>query len=194
MIKINLIQKGAKQRNAMLATILELVLFVAVLAVAGAVVIIWNGMLSSDIKDLQAKVQREKQEQARLKKIIDKVETLKKKREIFERKISIISELKRKQTGPEKMMKFIAAALPDLFQVTDVVERSGMLNIKGVTFSSFAVSKFIKELKKTGMFEDIDPKNLKLKEGGRAEMYEFEITSRIIYTDDDAEAGDVANP
>lgn len=181
MIKINLIQKGASQKKAMMSAAVEIVIFSVILAVAAIGLFAYTGVLNSRINDINTRISREKEEQNRLKAVIDKVNELKKKAEVFERKVNIIQELKEKQTGPVNLMNAIVTSIPDNLLLTSVREQKGLIKLQGQASNTFAFANFARDLKATGVFQHVDiiKQQLQTRRDVSYDIYEFEIECRL---------------
>ncbi len=181
MIKINLIQKGSGQKRAMMNVAVELAIFGIILLAAAIGLFAYTSILNGKINDLNTRIQREKEEQERLKAVIEKVNELKRKAEVFEKKVSIITELKEKQTGPANLMIAIAQARPDNLQLNSVKEQGGTIKLVGLATNSFAAANFVRDLKGTDMFQDVDilKQTIVSRKDVSFDVYEFEIVCRL---------------
>ncbi len=187
MIKINLIQKGSGQSKAMMNVAFEIGIFAIILLAAAIGMFAYTGIMNGKISDINSRIQREKEEQQRLKAVIEKVNELKKKAEVFEKKVEIITELKEKQTGPAKLMISIAAARPDNLQLNSVKEQGGTIKLVGRASSSFAAATFVRDLKQQkdgkgeSIFSEVDilKQTIITMKDVNYDVYEFEIVCRL---------------
>jgi len=152
MIKINLLTEkitparvstgmpGASSRNLIFA-----VLGVLTVAYIGFQWYSYNSKLGElDEQIVQAREEREK-----LQKIIRQVEEFDAKKQELSQKIDIISDLKKKQSGPVHLLDEVSKALPNLVWLTAVQQRSDRIQVDGESITYNAVADFIENLRRS---------------------------------------------
>jgi type IV pilus assembly protein PilN len=163
MIKINLIaeaQKGKAREKA--APRLEgsgvlgqnvLMLGVVVLA---ALLVGWRWTsLSSEHRTLTAEIVRAEAEKERLQAIIKKGEEYKAKKDLLQRKIELVSQLKRNQSGPVHLLDEVSKQLPDFLWLDNMNEASWAVTIQGKATTYNAVSNFYNNLTGSRYFQNV---------------------------------------
>lgn len=161
MIKINLLaeRKAAKQKaassfkfemggsqNLLLAGIMVVGLLVA----AG-----WSWARVSELDRVrQAKVTAEV-ELKRLEDVRKKAEAFKAQKELLERKINLITELKKKQAVPVHILDQVSRNLPEFMWLDSLSANANAINIVGKATTYNAVSNLYDNLRASGQFTDV---------------------------------------
>ena len=161
MIKINLLaeRKAAKlkaatsfkfemggSQNLLLAGIMVIGLLVA----AG-----WSWARVSELDRVrQAKVTAEV-ELKRLEDVRKKAEAFKAQKELLERKINLITELKKKQAVPVHILDQVSRNLPEFMWLDSLSANSNAISIVGKATTYNAVSNLYDNLRASGQFTDV---------------------------------------
>jgi type IV pilus assembly protein PilN len=168
MIKINLLTEkitpqrvstglpGASSRNLIFA-----VIGILTVAYIGFQWYSYNSKLNKLDEDIA--VAREERE--RLQKIIRQVEEFDAKKQELSQKIDIISNLKKKQSGPVHLLDEVSKALPNLVWLTAINQRSGRIQVDGESITYNAVADFIENLRRSKYVEAPDLVN-SVEQGG----------------------------
>lgn len=161
MIKINLLaeRKAAKAKapstfkldmggsqNFLLVGILGLGLVTA----AG-----WSLMRSAELKRVQQEKVDAETELKRLEDVRKKAEAFKKQKDILERKITLITELKKKQAVPVHILDQVSRNLPDFMWLDSMSASSNAISIVGKATTYNAVSNLYDNLRASGQFTDV---------------------------------------
>jgi len=164
MIKINLVAerkaaKGGKTvpgpvadagtggtRNLLLVGIVLL----GVLVSAG-----WWWSLTSQRTRLQQDIREAEQELVRLEEIRRKADEFKRQKELLERKITLITDLKKKQSVPVHILDQVSRNLPDFLWLDSMTAANNQINIAGKATTYNAVSNFFDNLNASGYFTDV---------------------------------------
>ncbi|MBU2590785.1 MAG: PilN domain-containing protein [Nitrospinae bacterium] len=89
-------------------------------------------------------------------KISQKTNDYQKSKEELSLVIDAIISLLEMQKGPTRVIENIGTRLPDEVWLTSIVEKSGGINIEGLSFSDPGVALFMDNLKSGGMFSSIE--------------------------------------
>lgn len=161
MIKINLLaeRKAAKAKaatsfkfemggsqNLLLAGII-----VIGLLVAGGW---WWARVSELNRVRQAKVTAQA-ELKRLEEVRKKAEAFKTQKELLERKINLITELKKKQAVPVHILDQVSRNLPEFMWLDSLTANANAINIVGKATTYNAVSNLYDNLRASGQFSDV---------------------------------------
>ena len=161
MIKINLLaeRRAAKvkapssikfemggSQNLLLAGIVIIGLIVA----AG-----WSWMKHAELADVQHQKVVAEAELKRLVEIRKKAEAFKKQKELLERKINLITELKKKQAVPVHILDQVSRNLPDFLWLDSMTASSNAITISGKATTYNAVSNLYDNLRSSGQFADV---------------------------------------
>lgn len=152
MIRINLLSEGrrpvaAKEPrisagNVDQASLALVVIFVVALLVALG----HNFLLGRSVGQKKAEIAEAQREVDELAPIIKEVEEFKAKRAELERKVDVISDLKRRQHGPVRIMDQISRALPELLWLQKMDVKPSKIILTGQAFNTNAVANFIENL------------------------------------------------
>jgi len=163
MIKINLIaetqkSKGRERSAARIqgtGALGQNILMVGVVVLAALVVgWRWYG-LTSEHRGLVAEIARAEQEKERLQAIIKKGEDYKAKKDLLQRKIALVSQLKRNQSGPVHLLDEVSKQLPDFLWLDNMTESGWSVQIQGKATTYNAVSNFYNNLTGSRYFENV---------------------------------------
>lgn len=181
MIRINLLSEGRRHaavRRTKPATLLEgqniaLVMLVAGILLVGALPAgAWWWMNSQRIDDNRERIAEAQREVDELAAIIREVEEFKARQAELERKIGVINDLRRNQSGPVRVMDDVSRALPELLWIDKLSLRGQTVQLNGRSFNTNAVASFIDNLDKVANFNE--PILNQLERRGRA--YSYSIT------------------
>jgi Tfp pilus assembly protein PilN len=163
MIRINLLGRARPkaQREAVpLEATLQLVFFLAAVLVAGgALYYHWHSM-NAEAMELQAHIQRQMGEKARLEQLKSQVDQFERQRAVLQQRINIIEELQRNRTGGQELLDAVANTVTrtDTLWLTSLERKGNELTILGEAGSINAVANFITQLKHSGYFDQVEIK------------------------------------
>ena len=169
MIRINLLgvphpRKG--KRAAATTTAMEgggpnmLVVLLVIVAIAAGGNYYYYWMLQRDAAGYKVKMEEAKRENQRLADIKAKYIELERQKDIYESRVNVIHQLQANQSGPANLLTTIS----DTVNKTDAVWLNTMkddgnhINLDGVALSVDAVAQFMKNLKATGYFRNVEIK------------------------------------
>lgn len=163
MIKINLIAEAPKgkareksaRRMEGTGVIGQNLLMVGV-AIVAALVVGWRWYaLAAEHRALVAEIARAEAERERLQAIIKKGEEYKAKKDLLQRKIELVSQLKRNQSGPVHLLDEISKQLPDFLWLDNMTEAGWSVQIQGKATTYNAVSNFYNNLTGSRYFQNV---------------------------------------
>lgn len=182
MIKINLLAEakpqkkkkgvaalgGAGRLNAML-------LFGAVLLGLLVIGIQW-WLLNAQTKELDEKIRIAKAEVQRLESVLKEVKDFEDKKARLQKKVDLINELKRNQTGPVRLMDEVSKALPDLLWLEKMEMKGTSITVSGRALNPPAVANFVTNLKLVPYFQE--PKGPEITASGTPgqTLYNFSLS------------------
>jgi len=165
MIKINLIseRKPAKVARSRSSSI-DLaqmgsgrnILLVGIIAVGLVVAGAWWWMLDGSIADWNNKLVEADKELTRLEAAIKKSEEYEAQRDLLARKISLITDLKKKQQVPVHILDQISRNLPEFLWLESMTANQARISISGKATTYAAVSNFYSNLAESGFFADVE--------------------------------------
>lgn len=167
MANINLMseKKPTKQKRRAAAAQEEsqapVILFAAIVAMTIAGLVFWWLRLSNTIKDNERKIADAEQEKKRLEAIIKQVQEFQRQKELLEKKINIIDDLKARQSGPVHMLDEISSSVPEFLWLTELKEVGKEIQVKGQATNIIAVTNFVGNMEKSPWFKNVDLKETK---------------------------------
>jgi Tfp pilus assembly protein PilN len=162
MIKINLLAEK-KQVKTKAPTAVKVegagggrnLLLVAILVLGAVIAGGWWFTLSNEHADWVQKHAEADRELERLAEIRKKGEEYKKRKELLQRKIDLITELKKQQAVPVHILDEISKNLPDFLWLESMSSGKNSIDIKGKATTYNAVSNFYSNLTDSGHFQDV---------------------------------------
>ncbi len=104
---------------------------------------------------LVAEIAKAEKEKERLQAIIKKGEEYKAKKELLQRKITLITQLKHNQSGPVHLLDEVSRQLPDFLWLDSLTEAGFNVQINGKATTYNAVSNFYNNLTGSRYFENV---------------------------------------
>jgi type IV pilus assembly protein PilN len=162
MIKINLLAtaqpgkvKAAKAPRLEVGDLGQNVLMAGVVLLA-VLFIGWRWYdLASEASRLRREIAAAEEEKRRLQEIIKKGEDFKAKKELLQRKITLITQLKRNQSGPVHLLDEVSKQLPDFLWLDTMTESGFNIQIQGKATTYNAVSNFYNNLTGSRYFQNV---------------------------------------
>jgi len=134
------------------------ILLGVVLAAAG----IWfyNMKIEAEKKTLNTELAAAMRENQRLADVKAQYERTKKEADAFQRRVSVINDLKAKQTGPHDLLELVATTVSasDAVWLESMTDDGKALTFDGMALSPNAVADLMANLQKTGRFKSVEIK------------------------------------
>jgi len=111
--------------------------------------------LESEHLQLHDEIVKAQAERERLQAIIKKGEEYKAKKELLQRKIALITQLKRNQSGPVHLLDEVSKQLPDFLWLDSMSESGQSISIQGKATTYNAVSNFYNNLTGSRYFQNV---------------------------------------
>ncbi len=142
MMRINLLPTKAARKHDTAKQELLLTIGGLVLIIGG--VYIYHSMQTSEIEELEGRIQVVQAEIARLSKDVVRVEEFKKQAAVLESKIKVIRGLQSKRISPARLLDDLAVILTEQEKVwlTKLVENNGKLTLEGGAMEHENISEF----------------------------------------------------
>ncbi len=163
MIKINLLaERKPSREKAPILTVSEgegtwkMYILLAIIAIV-ILGIGWRWFsLEQKTKSLKAAHVEADKELKRLEEVRKKGDLYQKQKDLLERKVNLILDLKRNQTVPVHILDQISKNLPDFLWLDSLSEKNYVLTINGKATTYTAVSNFYNNLDKSSYFQDVN--------------------------------------
>jgi len=161
MIKINLLaeRKQAKVKKAPVKVDLgaggKNIVLVGVLLVGVIVAGGWSYLASSELKGVKKDIRDAEAEITRLQPILEKTDRLQAKKDLFQQKIDLITQLKKQQSVPVHILDQVSRNLPDFLWLDRMTADANVVSIAGKATTYTAVSNFYRNLTTSGYFADV---------------------------------------
>ena len=128
----------------------------ASIVIAGLLVAVgWSWLRAAELGRVQQEKVEAEAELKRLDEIRKKAEAFKKQKELLERKINLITELKKKQAVPVHILDQVSRNLPDFMWLDSMTASANAINIAGKATTYNAVSNLYDNLRASGQFSDV---------------------------------------
>ena len=114
----------------------------------------WSLKLQSD--RIEDDIVTSQKETARLRTLIQQVQTNDARRAQLQQRVALIEELRKGREGPVRMLDEISRSLPDMLWLTQVKQQGADLTITGRCMSLTALSDFVDNLKLGGYFKPVE--------------------------------------
>jgi Tfp pilus assembly protein PilN len=185
MIRINLLgrtrPKAARSAVPLEAT-LQLVFLAAALILGFGLLYIHYWQMDKEDKQLQAHIQKQMGEKARLEQIKQQVDNFEKQKAVLRQRIAVIEELQRNRTGGQELLDAIANSVSrtDTVWLTSVERKANSLTINGSAGSINAIANYITQLKRSGYFQQVEIKESHQDESNKAvQIFIFSLTAQF---------------
>src|SRR5579863_6203619 len=153
MIRINLIPVRQVKKRELGRQ--QLVIFAFFLLLVGVGNYLWIGSVQADLDKRRAQVVKLNNDIKQLEKVIGEVNSITKDKKALQDKLDVLKALKKRRAGPVKVMDALATLIPQHVWLTDVGDKGGSWNIKGMGMTNDDVAEFMRELKRSPYFKDI---------------------------------------
>jgi type IV pilus assembly protein PilN len=185
MIRINLLGRArpkAARQTVPLESTLQVILLAAALVISAGVLWFYYSQLETQVHTLQADIEKQQGEKARLENLKAQVEAFQREKDVLQQRIDVIEQLQRNRTGGQELMDALANTVvrTDTLWLTAVARKGDSLAITGEAASINAVANFITELKRSGYFDQIEIKESHQDPGEKAvQTFVFSITANF---------------
>jgi Tfp pilus assembly protein PilN len=161
MIKINLLaERKAAKAKAPSTVKFEMggsqnLLLAGIIVIGFLVALGWSWARVAELNRVQAEKIQAEAELKRLEDVRKKAEAFKRQKELLERKITLITDLKKKQAVPVHILDQVSRNLPDFMWLDSMSATSNSISILGKATTYNSVSNLYDNLRASGQFTDV---------------------------------------
>ncbi len=153
MIRINLLPYRVQRRRAQVLR--HLLALVGVVAVVGLGIAAAHGYASSQLSSLEERYAELRRKNAELQRKIGEIRNLDRLRAEVQRKLKLVDQLQQGRFASFRMLLAIARAIPQNVWITELHDRGGRVELKGVAESPAAIASFMRALEASPEFADV---------------------------------------
>jgi type IV pilus assembly protein PilN len=132
------------------------------------------------INQEKERLQTAQAEKKKLEYVIAKLDELEKQKAVFERKISLIKQLRAQQDSAVTIMDELSRKLPDWVWLTEVSSQGQMIQIKGNALSNNLIADYIYNLESSPHLINVNLISSTQKSGRNAQFLEFSLTLNYV--------------
>lgn len=162
MIRINLVPEVKRKAPKRKAKVARQIPYTWIVVSLIAVILAGVASLVMHLKMVE-RLEERQQQAAVIQKEIEKfkiqqslVEKARKQRNALAQKLEIIATLKRRQTGPVRLLDELAATVPTKLWLQEMAEGGGRINLTGYAVDHTQVANFMQNLKKSQLFNNVE--------------------------------------
>jgi type IV pilus assembly protein PilN len=184
LIKINLltVERSAKRKAKSFqigqkATIGSSLILVATALLVGW----WYVSLKNDSADLDQQIADAQRETIRLQSVIKQVQQLEQLEAQLQKRVTLIQQLRKGQTGPVHLLDVVSRSLPDTMWLTEMKQTGDSLSIDGQCTTLTGLSDFVSSLESSGLFSgpvEIVDSQAQTVAAGAPELIKFTVRAR----------------
>ena len=186
MLQINLLPvREARLKADLREYVMQL--FLVLLVVSGGIGVA-QSRLSDQLNNAQARVNQMDNDIRQYKPQLDQVAAFRKKKLELENKIDVIDGLDRARSGPVRVMSELADRTPDRLWLESIATSGTSITLKGQSIDNELVALFLKGLKESPHFTEVDLDSTKLRESidGGLKLVTFVIRAVVVNAEPEA--------
>ncbi len=152
---------------------------VVILLIIGVLVVAFflqRGAISQENSRLQAA----QEEKSKLQYVVAKLTELENQKAVFEKKISLIRQLRALQGTPVEIMDELSKRLPEWVWLTDLAYQGQLITLKGNALSNNLIADYIANLENSPTFANVNLISSIQKTGRGAQYFEFSLTMNYV--------------
>ena len=177
MIKINLlpVRAAKKKETAVQQITIFCITLIAVFIICGTLYAVKLGQISSAKNDIAAANNKINE----LKVKIGKLEELKTLKEQVNKKLDVLSQLRKNKTGPAQRLATISEITPEQLWLTAYTETGDNIKIAGIAVKDDLIAQFMRNIQASNDFTGVELIVSEQKEISGSKVKSFELTCRL---------------
>jgi type IV pilus assembly protein PilN len=128
--------------------------FIVAAVVSGILVI--SALQTFRLRHLHHELKARQAEAQKLAPFIARIDQLTRERELTLKRLSVIEDLDRDRLTRVRIVDELSRRMPDHMWLTGFSEKTGAVNITGMTFSNLTVAELIRSMERSVLFEKVD--------------------------------------
>ncbi|HEX9667831.1 MAG TPA: PilN domain-containing protein [Thermodesulfobacteriota bacterium] len=179
MIRINLLPSEQKKEARALGDLIVggLVIFAVIVSILAL-----HLYQAKALRDVNKETLRVEKRIKELEDVKEKVEAFKAKNAELERRIKLIQLLEQNRAAQLNVMESLAEAIPQRAWIDKFTETGDKAKVEGIAWNEFTVSDFMKSLKSSNYFKDVELVSIQKKEMQNLPLRSFVIESNLSYS------------
>jgi type IV pilus assembly protein PilN len=179
LIRINLLPSEQKKEARALGDLIVggLVIFAVIVSILAL-----HLYQAKALRDVNKETLRVEKRLKELEDVKEKVEAFKVKNAELERRIKLIQLLEQNRAAQLYVMESLAEAIPQRAWIDKFTETGDKAKVEGIAWNEFTVSDFMKSLKSSNYFNDVELVSIEKKEMQKLPLRSFVIESNLNYS------------
>jgi len=179
LIRINLLPSEQKKEARALGDLIVggLVIFAVIVSILAL-----HLYQAKALRDVNKETLRVEKRIKELEDVKEKVEAFKAKNAELERRIKLIQLLEQNRAAQLNVMESLAEAIPQRAWIDKFTETGDKAKVEGIAWNEFTVSDFMKSLKSSNYFNDVELVSIQKKEMQNLPLRSFVIESNLSYS------------
>jgi len=180
MIRINLLMARAVRRRVGLRK--EISIFVFVLVVLFIIIGLFQWIYWNQSKGLQSQIRDQKVKLEKLRTLKQQIEKYKTNIKLLEKKLAIITELKKNKARPVQILDVLSTNIPDKMSLRSLKKQGPKLELSGWALDDEMIANFMTNLQRSRYFTGVElivTERFK-PEGADINIKKFTITSTVL--------------
>jgi type IV pilus assembly protein PilN len=179
LIRINLLPSEQKKEARALGDLIVggLVIFAVIVSILAL-----HLYQAKALRDVNKETLRVEKRLKELEDVKEKVEAFKVKNAELERRIKLIQLLEQNRAAQLYVMESLAEAIPQRAWIDKFTETGDKAKVEGIAWNEFTVSDFMKSLKSSNYFNDVELVSIQKKEMQKLPLRSFVIESNLNYS------------
>jgi type IV pilus assembly protein PilN len=179
LIRINLLPSEQKKEARALGDLIVggLVIFAVIVSILAL-----HLYQAKALRDVNKETLRVEKRIKELEDVKEKVEAFKAKNAELERRIKLIQLLEQNRAAQLYVMESLAEAIPQRAWIDKFTETGDKAKVEGIAWNEFTVSDFMKSLKSSNYFKDVELVSIQKKEMQKLPLRSFVIESNLNYS------------
>ncbi|HWN82053.1 MAG TPA: PilN domain-containing protein, partial [Candidatus Udaeobacter sp.] len=127
-----------------------------VVAAAVSLILVISTLQTFRLRHLHSELKARQAEAQKLAPFIRRIDQLTQERELTLKRLAVIEDLDRDRLTRVRVVDELARRMPEYMWLTGFSEKTGAINITGITFSNLTVAELITSLERSVLFEQVD--------------------------------------